>query len=153
MKSNISRDRRLIQPSSIYAPIADIFLQRRVARSQGIANISTISFLVHGLSVGALATDVYARQVVAQTLKRRVKAWFWTGNFSFFCWFIDTFTGRRGFVSDPGPVAGFPSERRESGLAIFAHLWAFQAQGNYLEPEEKADLGLYVSLPILLPFR
>ncbi|KAJ7153456.1 NAD(P)-binding protein [Mycena crocata] len=81
VKSNISRHRRLIQPTSIYAPIADIYTERRAARSQ----------------VGATATDVYAKRVVAQTLKRRARAWFWTGNFSFFCWFIDTFAGRRGF--------------------------------------------------------
>ncbi|KAJ7699302.1 NAD(P)-binding protein [Mycena rosella] len=81
VKSNISRSRRMIPPSSLYAPIADIFAQRRVARSQ----------------VGAMPTVDYARQVVAQTLKPRVKAWFWTGNFSLFCWLIDTFAGRRGF--------------------------------------------------------
>ncbi|KAJ6578783.1 NAD(P)-binding protein [Mycena vulgaris] len=81
IKSNIARDRRLIQPSSIYAPIADLFAQRRVGRSQ----------------VGAMPTADYARQVVVQSLKPRVKAWFWTGNFSFVCWFIDTFAGRRGF--------------------------------------------------------
>ncbi|KAJ7454966.1 NAD(P)-binding protein [Mycena galericulata] len=81
VKSNISSIHRLIQPSSIYAPIADIFAERRVARSQ----------------VGAMPTDVYAKQVVAQTLKRHVKAWIWKGSFTFFCWFIDTFAGRRGF--------------------------------------------------------
>ncbi|KAF8192803.1 NAD(P)-binding protein [Mycena galopus ATCC 62051] len=81
VKSNISRNRRLIQPSSIYAPIADIFLKKRAARSQ----------------VGALATEVYAKQVVAQTLRRHVKAWFWTGSHSFSCWLVDTFLGRRGF--------------------------------------------------------
>ncbi|KAJ7459513.1 NAD(P)-binding protein [Mycena galericulata] len=81
VKSNISSIHRLIQPSSIYAPIADIFAERRVARSQ----------------VGAMPTDVYAKQVVAQTLKRHVKAWIWKGSFAFFCWFIDTFAGRRGF--------------------------------------------------------
>ncbi|KAJ6554473.1 NAD(P)-binding protein [Mycena capillaripes] len=81
VKSNIARNPRMIQPSSIYAPIADVFAERRASRSQ----------------VGALATDTYAKQVVAQTLKRHVKAWFWTGNFSWTCWFIDTFAGRRGF--------------------------------------------------------
>ncbi|KAF7369808.1 Arabinanase/levansucrase/invertase superfamily protein [Mycena venus] len=85
VKSNISRNRRLIQPSSIYAPIADIFAKQRAARSQGMSRI------------GAMATEVYAKQVVAQTLKHHVKAWFWTGNFSFSCWFVDTFFGRRGF--------------------------------------------------------
>ncbi|KAJ7852975.1 NAD(P)-binding protein [Mycena leptocephala] len=81
VKSNVAHNRRLIQPSSLYAPIADIFAERRAARSQ----------------VGALATDVYAKQVVAQTLKRQVKAWFWAGSHSFTCWLIDTFAGRRGF--------------------------------------------------------
>ncbi|KAJ7630100.1 NAD(P)-binding protein [Mycena polygramma] len=81
VKSNVAHNRRLLQPSSIYAPIADIFAARRAGRSQ----------------VGALATDVYARKVVAQTLKRRTKAWFWAGNFSLTCWFIDTFLGRRAF--------------------------------------------------------
>ncbi|KAJ7161056.1 hypothetical protein C8R46DRAFT_358918 [Mycena filopes] len=81
VKSNISRNRRLIEPTSIYAPIADIFREKRAARSQ----------------VGAMAADAYAKQVVAHTLKRRVNAWFWIGNYSFFCWFFDTFTGRRAF--------------------------------------------------------
>ncbi|KAJ7270639.1 NAD(P)-binding protein [Mycena haematopus] len=81
VKSNISHNPRLIQPSSIYAPIADIFATKRAGRSQ----------------VGAMATKVYAKQVVAQTLKRHVKAWFWTGKFSFTCWLVDTFFGRRGF--------------------------------------------------------
>jgi len=81
VKSNISRHRRLIQAWSIYAPMADVFAKQRAARSQ----------------VGAMATEVYAKQVVAQTLKRHVKAWFWTGNYSFSCWFVDTFLGRRGF--------------------------------------------------------
>ncbi|KAJ7938472.1 NAD(P)-binding protein [Mycena leptocephala] len=81
VKSNVAHNRRLIQPSSLYAPIADIFAERRAARSQ----------------VGALATDVYAKQVVAQTLRRQVKAWFWAGSHSFTCWLIDTFAGRRGF--------------------------------------------------------
>ncbi|KAJ6463548.1 NAD(P)-binding protein [Mycena sanguinolenta] len=84
VKSNVSRHPRLIQPSSIYAPIADVFATKRAARSQ----------------VGAMATEVYAKQVVAQTLKRHVKAWFWTGNFSFSCWFVDTFLGRRAFVRE-----------------------------------------------------
>ncbi|KAJ7146208.1 NAD(P)-binding protein [Mycena epipterygia] len=78
VKSNISRDRRVIQPSSIYAPIADAFLERDVQD-------------------GAMATDVYAKQVVAQTLRRHLKAWFWTGSFSFVCWFMDTFTGKSAF--------------------------------------------------------
>jgi 1-acylglycerone phosphate reductase len=47
-----------------------------------------------------MATDVYAKQVVAQTLKRHAKAWFWTGNFSFTCWLVDTFLGRRAFVRE-----------------------------------------------------
>ncbi|KAJ7353124.1 NAD(P)-binding protein [Mycena albidolilacea] len=81
VKSNIARKRRLIQPCSIYAPIADIYAEKRASRSQ----------------VGAMATDVYAKQVVAQTLKRHTKAWFWTGNFSFTCWLVDTFLGRRAF--------------------------------------------------------
>ncbi|KAJ7457029.1 NAD-P-binding protein [Mycena latifolia] len=81
VKSNISRDRRLIPATSLYAPIADIFAERRVGRSQ----------------VGAMPTADYARQVVAQSLKHHVKAWFWTGNFSWICWFIDTFAGRRAF--------------------------------------------------------
>ncbi|KAJ7858694.1 NAD(P)-binding protein [Mycena olivaceomarginata] len=81
VKSNIAHKRRLIQPCSIYAPIADIYAEKRASRSQ----------------VGAMATDVYAKQVVAQTLKRRAKAWFWTGNFSFTCWLVDTFLGRRAF--------------------------------------------------------
>ncbi|KAJ6625993.1 NAD(P)-binding protein [Mycena sp. CBHHK59/15] len=81
VKSNLSRNRRLIQPSSIYAPIADIFAARRLGRSQ----------------LDALATDVYARQVVAQTTKPHLKAWFWTGAHSLTCWTIDTFLGRRGF--------------------------------------------------------
>ncbi|KAJ7730252.1 NAD-P-binding protein [Mycena maculata] len=81
VKSNISRHRHMIQPSSIYAPIADIFAERRVARSQ----------------VGAMPTDAYAKQVVPQTLKRHVKAWIWKGSFSFVCWFIDAFAGRKGF--------------------------------------------------------
>ncbi|KAJ7222195.1 NAD(P)-binding protein [Mycena pura] len=81
VKSRIARTPRLIQPSSIYAPIAEHFAKHRAARSQ----------------VGAMPTDAYARTVVAQTLRRRVKAWVWTGNFSFVCWFIDTFLGRTGF--------------------------------------------------------
>ncbi|KAJ6492916.1 NAD(P)-binding protein, partial [Mycena vitilis] len=87
VKSNVAHNRRLLQPSSMYAPIADIFAARRAGRSQGM--------LVGPL--GALATDVYARKVVAQSLKRRTKAWFWAGNFSLTCWFIDTFLGRRAF--------------------------------------------------------
>ncbi|KAJ7854725.1 NAD(P)-binding protein, partial [Mycena olivaceomarginata] len=88
VKSNIARKRRLIQPSSIYAPIADIYAEKRASRSQGMPRSSTF---------GAMATDVYAKQVVAQTLKRHAKAWFWTGNFSFTCWLVDTFLGRRAF--------------------------------------------------------
>ncbi|KAK7055539.1 Arabinanase/levansucrase/invertase superfamily protein [Favolaschia claudopus] len=82
VKSNISSHRsRLIKPSSLYAPIAEIFAQRRAGRSQ----------------VGAMSTKAYAQSVVAQTLKHRVKAWFWIGSFSLPCWIIDTFFGRRGF--------------------------------------------------------
>ncbi|KAJ7092464.1 NAD(P)-binding protein [Mycena belliarum] len=81
VKSNISRERRLIQPTSLYAPIADIFAERRVGRSQ----------------VGAMPTADYAREVVAQTLKHHVKAWFWTGKFSWICWFGATFAGSRAF--------------------------------------------------------
>jgi len=81
VKSNIASNRRLIQPSSLYAPIAEIFAQRRAGRSQE----------------GALPTDVYAQRVVYQSLKPAVKAWYWTGNFSFVCWFIDTFLWRTGF--------------------------------------------------------
>ncbi|KAJ7457014.1 NAD(P)-binding protein [Mycena latifolia] len=70
--------RRTIQPSSIYAPIADLVAKQRPEE-------------------GATPTTQYARTVVAHTLKRRLNAWFWTGHLSFACWFIDTFTGRRGF--------------------------------------------------------
>ncbi|KAJ7756343.1 NAD(P)-binding protein [Mycena metata] len=90
VKSNISRNPRLIQPTSIYAPMADIFREKRAGRSQ----------------VGAMPTDVYAKHVVAQTLKHHVRAWFWIGNYSFFCWFFDTFTGRIGCFRGH---SGFPN--------------------------------------------
>ncbi|KAJ7729378.1 hypothetical protein DFH07DRAFT_850226 [Mycena maculata] len=61
--------------------MADLFSEDRLAK----------------LQVGSMPTDVYARQVVTQTLKRHVKAWIWKGSFSFVCWFIDTFFGRTGF--------------------------------------------------------
>ncbi|KAJ7607360.1 NAD(P)-binding protein [Roridomyces roridus] len=83
VKSNISshKNRRLVGPDSIYAPIADILAERRVARSQS----------------GAMPTSIYAKHIVEGTLRPRVRPWIWKGSFSFFCWFIDTFVGRTGF--------------------------------------------------------
>ncbi|KAJ7054717.1 NAD(P)-binding protein [Mycena amicta] len=81
VKSNISHRTLPISPSSIYSPITEHFATYRMSRSQ----------------TGAMPTKAYARAVVIQSLRRSVKAWFWTGSFSYWCWFIDTFLPRTGF--------------------------------------------------------
>ncbi|KAF7297352.1 Arabinanase/levansucrase/invertase superfamily protein [Mycena indigotica] len=81
VKSGISNRTLPISPTSLYAPIANIFVKTRMNRSQK----------------NAMPTEAYARAVVAQSLRRSIKPWFWTGNFSYWCWFIDTFLPKRGF--------------------------------------------------------
>ncbi|KAJ7054716.1 hypothetical protein C8F01DRAFT_1259543 [Mycena amicta] len=81
VESHIVESTPSISPTSLYAPIAAHFAKYTAARSQS----------------GGMPTNVYSRSVVAQSLRRSVKAWFWTGKFSYLCWFIDTFLGRTGF--------------------------------------------------------
>ncbi|KAF7321095.1 Arabinanase/levansucrase/invertase superfamily protein [Mycena chlorophos] len=81
VKSHIIESTPALAPTSIYAPIADHF-------ARYMAGIS---------KVGGTPTEVYARSVVSQTFRRSLNSWFWTGKFSFLCWFIDTFLGRTGF--------------------------------------------------------
>ncbi|KAF7321093.1 Arabinanase/levansucrase/invertase superfamily protein [Mycena chlorophos] len=81
IKSNISHTTPPIQPNSLYAPIAEHFAKYRRARSQKSATPS----------------QAYASAVVAQSLRKHVKAWFWTGSFSYWCWFVNTFLWRTAF--------------------------------------------------------
>lgn len=46
-----------------------------------------------------MPTDVYAKIVVTEVLKPNPRAWLWTGNQALLVWFMDTFLGRRAFVS------------------------------------------------------
>ncbi|KAF8518187.1 NAD(P)-binding protein [Gautieria morchelliformis] len=80
VKSNIASPQhiRSLPPNSIYQPMVDDFVNKRTGRSQR----------------GATPTDVYARSVVAATLKAHPKAWVWSGNLSFLTWFLDTFFPR-----------------------------------------------------------
>lgn len=49
-------------------------------------------------AVNAVPTDVYACQVVAETLKANPRARLWAGKSSGICWFIDAFLPRWVFV-------------------------------------------------------
>jgi hypothetical protein len=113
-----------------------IFLQNAVSHDlRVIPPIIKITEEYLTLSVGALAADIYAKKVVAQTLMRHTKAWFWVGKHAFTCWLLDTFTGRRGFVC--GIIALvfiYPSEY--SGLDAFSHVWTYRAKEHYSESEE-----------------
>ncbi|KIJ51328.1 hypothetical protein M422DRAFT_244506 [Sphaerobolus stellatus SS14] len=79
VKSNIGRNRLDLPPDSLYYPMRDDFITKRQGRSQA----------------GGMATDAYARAVVAATLKESPGIWLWKGHFAFFTWFIDTFFPHR----------------------------------------------------------
>lgn len=51
-----------------------------------------------------MPTEVYAKIVVTEVLKPKPRAWLWTGNQASLVWLMDTFLGRRGFVSIPKAV-------------------------------------------------
>lgn len=84
-----------------------------------------------------MSTDVYAQRVVSQTLRRSAKAWYWTGTFTFRCWFIDTFLWRTGFVSLM-PVLVFPLWIDIGDQDwLFSYFFGFSTLKKYLKGEKK----------------
>jgi 1-acylglycerone phosphate reductase len=78
VKSNIARTHRILPKDSLYLDIVDDF-ERRLVHSQD----------------GAMKNDIYARSVVAETLRPtwRQRKWLWSGNKTFLVWFVRTFFG------------------------------------------------------------
>ncbi|GAW01094.1 short chain dehydrogenase reductase [Lentinula edodes] len=70
--SNISRP-LFLPENSLYRPIEQILLQKRVGISQ------------------AMPTAQYARRVATELLDSKPRAWFWLGDKSSLCWIFDTF--------------------------------------------------------------
>jgi len=73
VKSNISTHNSDILSKSLYYPMNDEFVAKRMGMSQK----------------GATPTDEFARGVVHQTLKARPRPWVWGGRFSFMTWIIN----------------------------------------------------------------
>jgi 1-acylglycerone phosphate reductase len=83
VKSDISSHRQItgLPDGSIYKPIEDIFMEKRVGVSQR----------------GALAAEDYAKQVVSSSLKNNPPSWIWAGSETWLIWFVDTFLLRTVF--------------------------------------------------------
>ncbi|KAH7876107.1 uncharacterized protein C8R40DRAFT_1043244 [Lentinula edodes] len=80
--SNISRP-LFLPENSLYRPIEQILLQKRVGISQ----------------VTAMPTAQYARRVATELLHSKPRAWFWLGDKSSLCWIFDTFLWKTSLVS------------------------------------------------------
>ncbi|KAJ3866555.1 NAD-P-binding protein [Lentinula novae-zelandiae] len=80
--SNISRP-LFLPEDSLYRPIEQILLQKRVGISQ----------------VTAMPTVQYARRVATELLDSKPRAWFWLGDKSSLCWIFDTFLWKTSLAS------------------------------------------------------
>jgi len=81
IQSNIASHRRDLPPNSLYQPMNEDFVTKRQGHSQK----------------RAMPTAVYARSVVAATLRSSPKAWVWSGRMALLTWFVDTFFPRTTF--------------------------------------------------------
>ncbi|KAJ6553962.1 NAD-P-binding protein [Mycena vulgaris] len=77
VQSNISRGGSL-PPDSLFKGMEDLYLEKRINVSQE----------------NPIPTDVYARIVVAESMKANPRAWVWAGQNASLAWFMDTFLAR-----------------------------------------------------------
>lgn len=97
-----------IPADSLYKPMEEMYQERRINRSQSMFCLPNCFNRYFNFSVNAMPTDIYAKIVVTEVLKAEPRAWLWTGNQTLLVWFMDTFLGRRGFVSSA--ILTFSSE-------------------------------------------
>ncbi|KAF9066492.1 NAD-P-binding protein [Rhodocollybia butyracea] len=74
VKSNIARPRSMPE-NSLYKPMEDLYLKKRLNMSQE----------------NAMPTTQYAQEVAKEVLKPKSSVWFWIANLSSVAWFADRF--------------------------------------------------------------
>ncbi|KAJ7141918.1 NAD-P-binding protein [Mycena crocata] len=96
VKSNISRGGEL-PDDSLFKGMEDLYQEKRINASQRKFDASSHTPANFVSSGGAMPTDIYARIVVAESMKTKPRAWVWAGHNAFLVWFMDTFLARTAF--------------------------------------------------------
>ena len=104
VKTNITKPWIVLPESSMYQPIKAEYQSRRIDNFHGQCLVHLHAHCTQNLRsfnplASAIAREPVAQGIVAEILKTKPRAWFWTSANSWVAWLISTFLGRRVFVS------------------------------------------------------